>query len=32
VIKVQIEGKKAITAEEFVRGRQKIIGAVLGSQ
>jgi len=30
VVKVQLEGKKVVTAEEFVRGQQKIIGAVLG--
>jgi methionyl-tRNA formyltransferase len=30
VLKVQLEGKKAIAAEDFMRGQQKIIGAVLG--
>ncbi len=31
VVKVQLEGKKVMSAEEFLRGQQKIIGAVLPS-
>jgi methionyl-tRNA formyltransferase len=30
VIRLQLEGKKVMTAEEFLRGQQKIIGAALG--
>ncbi len=31
VLKVQLEGKKAMTAVEFLRGQQKLMGAVLPS-
>ena len=30
VIKVQMEGKKIMTADEFLRGQKQILGAVLG--
>jgi methionyl-tRNA formyltransferase len=30
VIKVQLEGKKVVTAKEFLNGQRQIIGAVLG--
>ena len=30
VIKVQLEGKKVVTAKEFLNGHRQIIGAVLG--
>jgi methionyl-tRNA formyltransferase len=30
VIKVQMEGKKIMTADEFLRGQEQILGAVLG--
>jgi methionyl-tRNA formyltransferase len=30
VKKVQMEGKKAVTADEFLRGQRQFIGAVLG--
>ena len=30
VIKVQLEGKKTITAREFLRGQRRFLGAVLG--
>ena len=30
VVKVQLEGKKAVTAKEFLNGQRQIIGAVLG--
>ena len=32
VLKVQIEGKRAITAGEFVRGQRDFIGAILGKK
>ena len=30
VLKVQIEGKRAISADEFIRGQRDFMGAVLG--
>jgi methionyl-tRNA formyltransferase len=30
VVKVQLEGKKAVTAKEFLNGQRQIIGAILG--
>ena len=32
VLKVQLEGKKAMTAAEFLRGQQKLVGAELPSE